>query len=56
MDFPQCRMDRFQSLAVSRPEMYWNSFGVSHESWNQMQGPLLPWHSLLGWRGGESFI
>ncbi len=46
MDLPQWRMDRFQSLAVSRPEMNWNSFGVSQESWNQMQGPLLPWQSL----------
>ena len=44
--FPQCRIDLFQSLAVSRPEMYWNSLGVIQASWNQMQGPLEPWQSL----------
>ena len=32
MLLPWCRIDRFQSLAVSRPEMYWNSFGVIHVS------------------------
>ena len=32
MLFPWCRIDRFQSLAVSRPDMYWNSFGVIHVS------------------------
>jgi hypothetical protein len=46
MDLPQCRIDRFQSLAVSLPEMYWNSLGVSQAPWNQMQGPLDPWHNL----------
>ena len=44
MLFPQCRIDLFQSLAVSRPETYWNSLGVIQASWNQMQGPLDPWH------------
>ena len=44
--FPQWRIDRFQSLAVSLPEMYWNSLGVIQASWNQMQGPLEPWQSL----------
>ena len=43
---PQCLIDLFQSLAVSRPDIYWNSFGVIQASWNQIQGPLEPWQSL----------
>ena len=29
-DLPRCLILLFQSLAVSRPLMYWNSFGVYH--------------------------
>ena len=43
---PQCLIERFQSLAVSLPETYWNSLGVIHASWNQIQGPFEPWHNL----------
>jgi hypothetical protein len=46
MLLPQCRIDLFQSLAVSLPEMYWNSLGVNQAPWNKMQGPLEPWQSL----------
>ena len=43
MLLPWWRIDRFQSLAVSRPEMYWNSFGVIHVS---CYSPLLR-HNFL---------
>ena len=39
-------MERFQSLAVSRPLAVWNSFGVIHASSNRTHAPLLPWQSL----------
>ena len=35
-----------QTLAVSLPLMYWNSFGVIQDPLNQTHGPLLPWHSF----------
>ena len=41
-----CLMERFQSLASSRPLAAWNSFGVIHASSNNTQAPLLPWQSL----------
>ena len=41
-----CLMERFQSLASSRPLAVWNSFGVIHASSNNTQAPLLPWQSL----------
>lgn len=44
---PLCRILRFQSLAVSLPLTNWNSFGVSHSPRYLIEGPLLPWHSLL---------
>lgn len=45
-DFPLCRILLFQSFAVSRPQMYCNSFGVSHSLLYKIQGPLLPWQSF----------
>jgi len=47
IDLPLCLILRFQSLAVSLPLTNWNSFGVSHSARYLMEGPLLPWHSLL---------
>ena len=44
---PWCLMERFQSLAVSRPLTYWNSFGVSHAFSNNTHVPLLPSCSRL---------
>ena len=41
-----CLMERFQSLASSRPLAAWNSFGVIQASSNNTQAPLLPWQSL----------
>ena len=39
---PRRRMLRFQSLQLCRPEITWNSLGVTHFPRNSTQRPMLP--------------
>ena len=39
---PRKRILRFQSFELLRPEIAWNSFGVSQRSLNKIHLPTLP--------------